>query len=422
MKNLNLLKYNRHWEKGFKHPYAKKRDSFALLAKYITKKQIVELIGLRRTGKTILFLQIINYLLVNKVNPFTVWYFTFDEESLDLDALLQNFAAQTQVDFKNTKVFIFLDEIQKLKNFQSKIKIYYDLYPNIKFFISGSTSLFVKKKTQESLAGRIQSFFLPPLNFKEYLYFKDKSELLKKPAALKPEIEKEFEIFLQSQFVETAGIDSADERKEYFISIMKKIIFEDIPQIFPIDNPDILWRLVKIIGQNPGMLINYQNLSREIGVSNKTISNYLFYLEESFIIKKIYNFSRNLLTSEKKLKKFYLASPSFSWAVSDFIESGKLAENFVASLNDYKFFWRDAYKHEVDFIDVNNNVITPIEVKYRNQFSKKDFKNLILFSKKFNAKKAVLFRKGLEKEKIKIQDLEIEQTPIYFIGAGSNSD
>ncbi|MCK4782034.1 ATP-binding protein [Candidatus Parcubacteria bacterium] len=413
MKNLNLLKYNRHWEKGFKYAFLKKRDFFNDLLEYIDKKQIIELVGLRRTGKTTLFFQIINYLLKNRTDAFSIWYFTFDEEKVDLEELLQNFEKQTQVDFRKKKVFLFLDEIQKLKNFQSKIKIYYDLYPNLKIFISGSTSLFVKKKTQESLAGRIKSFFLPPLNFKEYLYFKNKSDLLKKPLVFRAEIEKEFEIFLQSQFVESVDMGTK-ERKEYFISIIKKIVFEDIPQIFPIDNPEILWRLVKIIGQNPGIFINYRDLSREIGISNKTLSNYLFYLEESFLVKKIYNFSRNLLTSEKKLKRFYLASPSFSWAVSDFMEIGRLAENFVISIKDYKFFWRDAYKHEVDFVNVRNNNIIPIEVKYRNQFSEKDFKNLILFSNKFKNKKAILFNKKLESANVKIKNLEINQLPLYF--------
>ena len=415
MKELNLLKYNRHWEKGFKYPFVKKRRFFDSVLKYLDKKQIVELIGLRRVGKTILLFQIINHLLENKKNPFSIWYFTFDEEKIKLENLLQSFAAQTQVDFRREKVFVFLDEIQKLDDFQSQIKIYYDLYPNLKFFISGSTSLFVKKKTQESLAGRIKSFFLSPLSFEEYLYFKDKNVLLEKPLAFKPEIEKEFEIFLGSQLIESIDFSEEKERKEYFISIIKKIIFEDIPPVFSIDNPNILWKLVKIIGQNPGVFINYQNLSGEIGVSNKTLSRYLFCLEESFLVKKVYNFSRNLITSEKKMKRFYLASPSFSWAVADFTETGRLVENFAVSLKDYNFFWRDAYKHEVDFVEVKNGEIIPIEIKYKNRFSKKDFKNLILFSKKFNAKKAVLFGKILEKKSVEIDSLKISQEPIYFI-------
>ena len=154
------------------------------------------------------------------------------------------------------------------------------------------------------------------------------------------------------------------------------------------------------------MIINLQDLSKEIGISNKTLSNYLFYLEESFLIRKVYNFSRNLLTSEKKLKRYYLASPSFSAAISDFNDKGKLAENFLISLKDYRFFWRDVYKHEVDFIEIKDGKIIPIEVKYKNIVTEKDFNNLILFSKKFKIKEAILLNKEIENKDIIMEGIK----------------
>lgn len=414
MKELNLLKYNRHWEEGYRYPYPKKREVFSLLLETLEKRQIVELIGLRRTGKTTLLFQIINFLIQNKVNPFSIWYFNFDEEKISLDELFHNFSKQTELDIKKEKIYIFLDEIQKLPNFQNMIKPYYDLYPNLKFFISGSTSLFIKKKTQESLAGRVISFHLLPLNFKEFLYFKDKTKIIDKQFVFREEIEKEFELFLKSQFIETIFMKE-EEKKEYLISLMKKIVFEDIPQIFPVENPEVLWSLIKIIAQSPGILIDYQSLSKEIGISNKTISSYLFYLEEAFLIRKIYNFSRNLITSEKKLKKFYLASTSFSWAISEFIETAKLVENLVICLKNFKFFWRDVYKHEVDFIDIKQDKIIPIEVKYKEKILEKEMKNLLIFSNKFKIKEAILLKKNFEEMKKKIGYLEIREIPIYFL-------
>ena len=412
---INLFKYNPHWEKQYRYPYPKTRQIFEKLKNTISKRQIVEIVGLRRTGKTTLLFQIINHLLEKKINPFSLFYFTFDEEKINLDDLFQLFSLQTQINLKKERVFIFLDEIQKLPNFQDQLKVYYDIYPNLKFFISGSTSLFVKKKSQESLAGRIIEFYLPPLNFKEYLYFKDKEEILEKPLVFEREIEKEFEVFLKSQFIESVFLKEISEKKEYFISIIKKIVFEDIPQIFPVEHPEVLWQIVKIIGQNPGILIDYQNLSKEIGISNKTLSSYLFYLEEAFLVKKIYNFSRNLITSEKKLKKFYLTSPSLSLAFSDFIEKGRLVENLLISLKNYKFFWRDAYQHEIDFINVENKKITPIEVKYKKEIDKKDLKNLIIFAKKYHTQRAIIFWKNIVASRKKIKDLKIEKLPAYFI-------
>lgn len=410
-----MLKYNRHWEKGFVYPYAKKRDIFEKLVDLLPKKQIIELAGLRRTGKTVLFFQLIKQLIETGQNPFSIWYFTFDEGEVDLDALFQKFSAETQLNFKKEKIYIFFDEIQKLDNFQSQLKVYYDLYPNLKFFISGSTSLFIRKKTQESLAGRIISLFLYPLNFREYLRFKEREEISEKPALFAAEIEKEFEVFLESQFIETAMMKTVEEKREYMLSIAKKIIYEDIPQIFPVENPEILWKISRIIAQEPGMIINLQNLSDDLGISAKTLSKYLFYLEESFLVRKIYNFSKNLLTSERKLKKYYLASPSFSAAVSDFIEKGKLAENFVISLKNYQFFWRDNYGHEVDFVDASDDKIIPVEIKYRNKVLPREMKNLLIFAKKFKTQKAVLVEKRVDREIIRYESLEIEKCPIFFL-------
>ena len=159
---MNLLKYNRHWEK-FIYPFQKQRAVFEQLKKDISSKQIIEISGLRRTGKTTLMLQLINYLTKKNIEPFHLWYFTFDEEKPHLDELLLSFSEQTRIDFKKEKIFLFLDEIQKLENFSNQLKVYYDLCPNLKFVISGSTSLFIKKRTLESLAGRIRSLFLTPL-------------------------------------------------------------------------------------------------------------------------------------------------------------------------------------------------------------------------------------------------------------------
>lgn len=403
-KTLNLLKYNRHWNRGFAYPFAKKRKLFAKLISFVEKKQIIEITGLRRVGKTTLFFQLINHLLVKKANPFRILYFTFDEEKPTLDSLFKNFTQQAGIDYKKEKIFVFLDEIQKLDDFQNKIKIYHDLYPNLKFFLSGSSSLFLKKKKQESLAGRVFSFFLPPLDFEEYLLFKEKSEILKKPLLFKDEIEREFEIFIHSQFIESINLKLPEEKKEYFISIVKKIIFEDIPAVFPVENPQILWQIVKIIAQKPGMLVNYQNLASDLGISNKTVSLYLYFLEEAFLIKKVYNFSRNLLTSEKKLKKYYLASPSFSTALADFQEMGLLVENLVLSLKNIHFFWRDAYKHEVDFVEIEKGEkIVPLEVKYKETVLERDLKNIFLFLKKFKIKKGIVLSRE-EKERRVVKD------------------
>ena len=360
--------------------------------------------------------QLINHLLDNRINPFNIFYFSFDENELSLDELINNYYSQTNTDYKKEKVFIFLDEIQKLSNFQNQIKIYHDLYPNIKIVMSGSTSLFIRKKTQESLAGRTMSFAVRPLSFPEYLKFVEKEEILDKPILYQAELNKEFTIYLQSQFIETIKMNSIEEKKYYLNSILKKIIFEDLPTIFSFDNPQILYQITQYIGQNPGAVINNLHLAQELQISNKTIALYLSYLEDSLLIKKLYNFSRNLITSERKLKKYYLASPSLSLSLVDFVDQGKIFENYLISLSDWRYFYRDPSKHEVDFIslDENNNIL-PIEAKFKKEIRKEEFKSLVIFMKRYQLNQGALFYYGVSKQTIKIKSKEIFLLPYFYL-------
>lgn len=409
----NLLKYNRHWEKGFIYPYPKKRTIFQSIFSLIRKRQIIEITGLRRVGKSTIIFQIINQLVEQKVNRFRLFYFTFDEIQPPIESLLSQYAIQTGIDYKKETVYVFLDEIQKLKQFQNQIKVYYDLYPNIKFVISGSTSLFIRKKTQESLAGRTFSFTINPLSFPEYLIFKGKNHLLDKPALYEHELEKEFTIFLHSQFIESIKLKTVSEKKEYFSSIIKKIIYEDLPSIVAFNNPSLLFRIVRFIAQKPGCVINNIHLAQELGISNKTVALYLFYLEEALLIKKYYNFSKNLISSEKKLKRYYLASPSFSSSLVDFSNPGELLENYVASLLSSSYFYRDVYQHEIDFVITKAKSIIPIEIKSSKNIFPNDTKNLLLFMKKFFIQKGVIIYRGIREKKITKNGKNIDLIPYY---------
>ncbi len=411
---IPLIKYNPHWEKGFSYPYPLKRKVFGRVLPYLANRQVIEISGLRRVGKTTLLFQIVNHFLEQKTDRFHLLYFTFDEERPSLDNLLSEFDKQTGCEHKKEKVYLFLDEIQKLPNFQNQIKVYYDLYPNIKFFLSGSTSLFIHKKEQESLAGRVFAFHLHPLDFEEYLIFADKKDILEKPQAFASGLAKEFEIYLRSQFIESMSFKDLSLRNEYFVSIMKKIIFEDIPAIFPIEDPEVLWQIVKVLASYPGMIVDYQSLGSDLSISNKTVSTYLSFLEDAFLVKKLYNFSKNLSSSERKLKKYYLASPSFAAALNDFAQTGPLVENLVVSLRDYHFFWRDVYKNEVDFVHVKDEEIIPVEVKYTKEVKQKDLKPLFSFLQKFKVPEGRILVKNLTCEKFKKNNKTILTDPVYW--------
>ncbi len=397
-----IEKYNFHWREGFFYNFPKKRFLFNDIVKEIESKQIISLIGLRRTGKTTVLKQVIDHLIKSKkVKREYILFYSFDEEQPKIEEIVTEYETKSGkelLDIKD-KIYIFLDEIQKLKNWQNQVKYYYDNYQNIKFFVSGSSSLFIKKHTQESLAGRIYEFVLNPLSFEEFLIFKNKGQMLKKKRLFEDTLKKEFLSYQKRQFIES--INKSEERvAEYIKTMIEKIVYQDIPKIFPIENEELLMRILKIIASNPGMLSDYGSLSKELGISRVTLSNYFFYLNESFLIKKLYNFSRNMLTSEKKMKKFYLTTTSFFPFLNNEIDESKLIENLIVAFVDAKFFWRTPQKYEVDVILKEKSKIIPIEVKYKEYISKKDIKNLLRFCEKFNIEEAVMITQSKSNEEI----------------------
>ncbi|MCD6570735.1 MAG: ATP-binding protein [Deltaproteobacteria bacterium] len=415
-----LEKYNFHWRSNFFYNFPKHRNLFQYLIQSVDKRQIVSVSGLRRTGKTTLLKQLIDYLIsIRKVAREDIIFFSFDENQVSIEDVIAEYEARAGKELLGikTRLYVFLDGIQKLDNWQNQIKYYYDQYDNIKFFISGSASLFIKKKSRESLAGRIFEYSLVPLSFKEFLIFRGKEDLVEKRPFFRDTLQKEFTAYQKRQFVEVVS-ESEEDVGRYVQTIIEKIVYQDIPKIFPIENADLLMRILKIISSYPGMLLDYMSLSRDIGISRVTLSNYFYYLEESFLIKKLYNFSKNMLTSEKKMKKVYLSTTSFFPFLNPAIDETRLVENLMVVLTDARFFWRTPQKYEVDIITGLNDVPVPVEVKFANLIDKKDTKNLLRFSGKFDCKKALMItRDTAVTEMLELKDgrkIDVTMVPAWL--------
>ena len=415
-----LEKYNFHWRDGFYYGFSRKRNLFHNLVKDISTKQIISIIGLRRTGKTTLLKQLIDHLIVSeKIKRENIVFFSFDEEQINLGNIIHDYESRRGKEILEIKdgIYIFLDEIQKLDNWQNQIKYYYDNYNNIKFFISGSSSLFIRKHVQESLAGRIYEFNLLPLSFKEFLFFRDKETMIGKFMLFQDSLKNEFSAYQKRQFIDIVK-ESEENVGKYTKTIIEKIVYQDIPKIFPVENAELLMKILKIVAANPGMLLDYVSLSREIGISRVTLSNYFFYLEESFLIKKLYNFSKNMLTSEKKMRKVYLTTTSFFPFLYNEIDESKLIENLIVAHVNTRFFWRTPQKYEVDIIVEQKGKYVPVEVKFKNTIAKRDVKYLLRFCDKFNCKKAMMITKNTSRiEVFKLgngKKIEVTFIPVWM--------
>lgn len=404
-----LIESNTWWKTPFAIEY-KNREIYSKISKYLSLPQIISLTGLRRVGKTTLMFKILRDFIKNGFHHENILYFSFDEfRDTDIRKILKEYEILMEKNLRDEKYLFLFDEIQKLENWEEKLKRVYDLYgKNIKIIISGSESLFIKKKSKETLGGRIFEFKIKPLSFKEYLRFKGKS--YGRPALYEKEISNLFNEYIVTQgFPELVGIKEREIIKKYIQeSIVEKVIYRDIPNLFKIRDISILESLLKIVMEEPGQLIELSDLANDLQISRQTLSIYFRYLEESFLIRKLYNYSRNIRKVERKLKKYYPTVLSTDILFKkDIYSQSKAFEGFVVNQLDAEYFWRDPYKNEVDVIMINQKP-EPIEIKY----GKIETKGLLKFMEKFHVDKGFIVSSNQEK-KIEIDGKKIEVTPAY---------
>ncbi|MEM4706996.1 MAG: AAA family ATPase [Candidatus Anstonellales archaeon] len=175
---MRLDELNHWWvEKQVKKEFAPttRRVLFNTIKKELSRRQVQIVVGLRRVGKSTIFYQLIDDLIRCGTDPMHIVYCNFDEPELQekrVDDLLKEYSKLTNVDYKKEKIYLFLDEAQKAKNWVADVKLIYDNLRNIKILVSGSASLNLLCEAKKSLAGRAIHYELRPLSFSEFLDLK----------------------------------------------------------------------------------------------------------------------------------------------------------------------------------------------------------------------------------------------------------
>jgi len=391
-----LVESNPWWKKEYVIVF-KDREIYEDIRKFMLLPQIIALTGLRRVGKTTLMLKMAEDTIKTGFERKNVVYFSFDEfRDVGIRDVVKAYEELMEKDVREGKCLFLFDEIQKLRDWEDGLKGFYDAHKeNAKIVISGSESLFIRKKSKETLAGRIFEFKVEPLSFREFLAFKGVSL---KPAGI---YEKELSR-LFAQFVLTAGFPELVEvrdkdviRKYVKESIVEKIVYRDIPGLFRIRDLSMLESLLNVLMEEPGQLIEMSDLASGLKVSRQTVSNYLKYLEDSFLVRKLYNFSKSRRKVERKLKKYYptIVSVDLLFREDDYSRS-RIFEWLMVNQFNAEFFWRDPYKNEVDVVLADGKP-QPVEIKY----GKIDFKGLLAFMKKFKVDEGIIISGSLEETK-----------------------
>jgi len=387
-----------------------RRYAFSRIMESLRERQILLLTGPRRVGKTTLLYQTIESLL-ETVPPSKILYFSFEESFTSPKEVLEFYEKRVLMKpFEEVdRAFVFFDEIQYVENWPSILKQFYDLYPNLKFFVSGSSSLLLSKEAIEKLAGRFFFLKLKPLTFSEFLELRgiktDKLQIFSR------RIEAYFYDYLRkSGFPEIVDWDNEVRTAEYIKnSVIDRVALRDVPLIFKTRNMTLIDKIVRLILSAPGSIININSLSRTWGESRITISNYLRFLETSLLIRSLSNFRPSFLSSSRKLKKYYPVTPSLIFAYSkENFESrmGAVLETYVANALEAEYYYREG-KKEIDII-LKDKGFLPIEVK--ETIHEGDIAGFSRLLKYVNAEKGVIVSLSQE---IKRQSVQV--IPAYLV-------
>ncbi len=369
-------------------------------------RRIVFLSGARRVGKTTLMYQVISELLEDEAPAKTILYLSFDHPVLkffNIGQIIELFLNNI-VNEQDKELYIFFDEIQYAKDWDTWLKILYDQNPGYRIMVTGSATPIISSKGIESGVGRWITIKIPTLSFYEYIdliQIPDKPSL---PSGIKPMslhqlskrdlnaimlkltgLQKYFHRYLLlGGFPELVmSNDTAFAQRILREDVVDKVLKRDITALFGTRNVLDLEKIFLYLCIHSGSIIVRDIISRELQISRQTIDNYFSILEQSnliYISNPIEIGGKKVLKSKPKI---YVADAALRNAVlvlgenvlSDTDEMGTIIETsvykhivtFYYSILPRIGYYRDAKKDkEVDVVvKLPKDKKILVEVKYR---------------------------------------------------------
>ncbi|MFA7365428.1 MAG: AAA family ATPase, partial [Patescibacteria group bacterium] len=269
-------------------------------------KEILVLLGSRQVGKTTIIKKLFpesNYFLVDN-EPIKKVLETYDIESY-----------KTIIDSKVRSIVI--DEIHLLSDPGRAAKIIYDQLDDFKLIITGSSSFHIKNKTGESLAGRKIDYNIYPLTFSEYLHQKNIEAELNfnifnriinsEDRSIKNFYKFDMDSVLKNVLVygQYPYAVNYPSDKKYILNFVDSLIFKDILELNLIENKKLAKDLLKLLALQIGNLINYSELALSLKADQRTIKRYIEIFEQSFVLFRLYPYSKNKRDEISKSPKVF---------------------------------------------------------------------------------------------------------------------
>lgn len=337
--------------------------------------------GARQVGKTTLVKQIIGKYGENA--------HYFDCELLSVRQNLEIPETDRLKSFLGKYKIVVLDEMQKVPNAGTILKILVDHCPEIQVIATGSSSFELANKTSEPMTGRAIRFTLYPFSV---------IEMEQKLSRF--EIEAKLENIMRfGSYPEVFLAGSEEISKERLNEIVSNYLYKDILAFEGISKSGIIENLLKLLALQLGNEVSYTELAQNLGVSRLTVQKYINLLEQSFIIFTLGAFSRNLRKEiSKSVKIYFYDLGARNSLIQNFNllslrnDTGALWENLMITermksnshrqARPNKYFWRTYDKKEVDYVEEVGGNITGYEFKWSPE---KSFKAPSDFIKEYSA-------------------------------------
>ncbi|PKM92592.1 MAG: ATPase [Elusimicrobia bacterium HGW-Elusimicrobia-4] len=340
------------------------------MQKFERTGQIITITGVRRGGKSTLMLQYIKSLIEGGVESRNTLYLNLEETrfspELSLGFLQEAYEAYKEFLEPAEKPYIFMDEVQNVPGWERFARSLHER-KEAHLFVSGSSSKILSDEVGSLLTGRHIGITVFPLDFDEFLSFrniliKSKMDLISKRTNIKKSIR---------EFIKWGGfplVVFSDEKRKILTEYFEDIISRDVVGRFKIRRADKVRTLASHYLTNISSPITFNSIKKFIGLPLDTVERYSYFLEYAQLIFFVKKFSHSLKEQEVNPRKVYCIDTGLRNAVCfrTSEDTGKLYENavFLKLLKDnYEiYYWKG--KKECDFIVKGGADLKAIQVCY----------------------------------------------------------
>jgi len=407
-----------------------KRKLFDALYAHLPKQEITMIVGPRQAGKTTLMNSLMDEL--NKSGQKTLLInLDLDEDRVIFSSQLK-LLSKIELEIGDQGGYVFIDEMQRLDNAGLFLKGLYDRNLPYKFIVSGSGSMELKEKIHELLTVRKQIFELNTLSFEEFVNYKTGYRYEDKLNQFY-ELEPEKTIVLLEEYLNFGGYprvvlaDELTEKRMLIDEIYQSYIMRDIAFLLQIKKLDSYSKLIRSLAAQLGNGVNFSELSKTVGISLPTVSNYLWYGEKTYILKKLTPYFSNPRKEITKSPMYYFFDLGFrNYALGLFgqinrpAEFGFIFENMVLNMiqESLRFtgalihYWRTKDGAEVDFVINRGAKLMPIEVKYKRLKKPAYSRSFFNFINRYNPSDAIVVNLTLDATE-KAGNTQVNFIPYY---------